>query len=45
MSDKSDTQPAKAATPPADPRLVGSWKVSGEAVGETSWQWMDGGFF
>jgi hypothetical protein len=26
-------------------RLVGTWKVSGEAEGETSWEWMDGGFF
>jgi hypothetical protein len=26
-------------------RLVGTWKVSGEAEGETSWEWMEGGFF
>jgi hypothetical protein len=26
-------------------RLAGSWTVSGEAEGETSWEWMDGGFF
>jgi hypothetical protein len=26
-------------------RLVGTWKVSGEAEGETSWEWTDGGFF
>jgi hypothetical protein len=43
-------QPAEAAAPPADlkalgDRLVGTWKVSGEAEGETSWEWMDGGFF
>jgi hypothetical protein len=36
--------------PPADlkalgDRLVGSWNVSGESEGETSWEWMDGGFF
>jgi hypothetical protein len=36
--------------PPADlkalgDRLVGSWKVSGESEGETTWEWMDGGFF
>jgi hypothetical protein len=40
MSD--DAQPREAATPPADlkalgDRLVGTWKVSGEAEGETSW--------
>jgi hypothetical protein len=45
-----DTQPAEAARPPADlkalgDRLVGTWKVSGEAEGETSWEWMEGGFF
>jgi hypothetical protein len=26
-------------------RLVGTWKVSGEAEGETSWEWMEGGYF
>jgi hypothetical protein len=26
-------------------RRVGTWKVSGEAEGETSWEWMEGGFF
>jgi hypothetical protein len=36
--------------PPADlkalgDRLVGTWKVSGEGKGETSWEWMDGCFF
>jgi hypothetical protein len=50
MSDKSDSQPAEAAAPPEDlkalgDRLVGTWKVSGEAEGETSWEWMDGAFF
>jgi hypothetical protein len=25
-------------------RLVGTWKVSGEAEGETSWEWADSGF-
>jgi hypothetical protein len=50
MSDKNDAQPADATVPPADlkglgDRLVGTWKVSGEIEGETSWEWMDGGFF
>jgi hypothetical protein len=36
--------------PPADlktlgDRLIGNWRVSGEAEGQTSWEWMDGGFF
>jgi hypothetical protein len=50
MSEKSDTQAAEAAAPPADlkalgDRLVGTWEVSGETEGETSWEWMDGRFF
>jgi hypothetical protein len=50
MSDKNDIQHAEAAAPPPDlkalgDRLVGTWKVSGEAEGETSWEWMEGGFF
>lgn len=26
-------------------RLVGTWKISGEAEGETTCEWMEGGFF
>jgi hypothetical protein len=26
-------------------RLVGTWKISGESEGETTCEWMDGGFF
>jgi hypothetical protein len=26
-------------------RLVGTWKISGGTQGETSYEWMDGGFF
>ncbi len=26
-------------------KLVGTWKVSGEAQGETTYEWMDGGHF
>ncbi len=26
-------------------RLVGTWKISGEAEGETTYEWMEGGFF
>jgi hypothetical protein len=50
MSDKNEAQPGEAVAPPADlralgDRLVGTWKVSGEIEGETSWEWMDGSFF
>jgi len=26
-------------------KLVGRWKISGESVGETTYEWMEGGFF
>jgi hypothetical protein len=26
-------------------RLVGTWKISGEAEGESTYEWMEGGFF
>jgi hypothetical protein len=26
-------------------RLVGTWKVSGGAQGQVTWEWMEGGFF
>jgi hypothetical protein len=50
MSNESDTYLAEAPAPAADlkalgDRLVGAWRVSGEAEGETTWEWMDGGFF
>jgi hypothetical protein len=50
MSTSSDTEPVAASAPSPDlqalgDRLVGRWKVSGEAEGETSWEWMEGGFF
>jgi hypothetical protein len=50
MSNTSDTERVQPTAPPADikalgDRLVGSWKVSGESEGETSWEWMEGGFF
>jgi hypothetical protein len=38
-------------TPTPDPRLkaldrlVGTWKISGPMDGETTYEWMDGGFF
>jgi hypothetical protein len=46
----SETQSVEAAAPPADlkelgDRLVGTWNISGENEGETSWEWMEGGFF
>jgi hypothetical protein len=50
MSNSSDTQHVELQAPPADlkalgDRLVGTWKISGENEGETSWEWMEGGFF
>jgi hypothetical protein len=44
-SDSNDFQPAEALSPPADlkalgDRLVGTWKISDEAEGETTWEWM-----
>jgi hypothetical protein len=50
MSTSSDTEPVAGSAPSPDlqalgDRLVGRWKVSGEAEGETSWEWMEGGFF
>jgi hypothetical protein len=40
-----------AETPTPDPRLraldrlVGTWKISGPAPGEATYEWLDGGFF
>ena len=50
MSKSSDTEAVEAPGPATDlkalgDRLVGTWKVSGEAEGETSWEWMEGGSF
>ena len=50
MSNSSHKNTVEAPAPPADlkalgDRLVGSWKISGEAEGETSWEWLEGGFF
>jgi len=50
MSNSSDSHTVEAPAPPADlkalgDRLVGTWKISGEAEGETTYEWMEGGFF
>lgn len=50
VSDTSETQTSEAPMPPADlkalgDRLVGTWKITGENEGETSWEWMEGGHF
>lgn len=38
-----------SATPPTDmqalDRLIGTWDVSGDAVGQVRYEWMPGGFF
>lgn len=43
------TQQPDARRPDADvqalDRLVGTWQLSGEAVGTISYRWMEGGFF
>jgi len=49
-SDDSNGQtPSETPTPhpglKALNRLVGTWKVSGETEGETTYEWMEGGFF
>jgi hypothetical protein len=47
--DRETQGAAEAATPNpglrALDKLVGRWKVSGEAAGDLSYEWMDGGFF
>jgi hypothetical protein len=50
MSNSSYTERVEPTAPPVElkalgDRLVGAWKVSGEAEGETTWEWMEGGFF
>jgi hypothetical protein len=42
--------PAEPAAPAADlkalgDRLVGTWTVSGQAEADTTWKWMEDGFF
>jgi hypothetical protein len=47
----TDQQQSQEATPTPSAsmksldRLVGTWKVSGGAQGQTIYEWMDGGFF
>jgi hypothetical protein len=51
VPDQTDFQTAQPPPePPADlkalgDRLVGTWKISGDNEGETTWEWMEGGFF
>jgi hypothetical protein len=50
MSSERETTSVEVPSPPADlkalgDRLVGTWTISGENEGETTWEWMDGGFF
>lgn len=48
--DPTDSDGADAGPAP-DPRLrgldplVGRWRITGDAEGETTYEWMDGGFF
>ena len=49
--DQSEAQTQNPAVPTPNPglrplnKLVGRWKVSGEANGELTYEWMEGGFF
>jgi len=50
-NEPSENQPKESEAPtpnsglrPLD-KLVGTWKVSGEARGQLTYEWMDGGFF
>ena len=49
MSQAQSVLEASAAVPDdavrALGRLVGTWNVSGEATGEVTYEWLDGGFF
>ena len=50
MTDNTSNQaPYQAAEPNPDlkslDKLVGSWKVSGDAQGKVTYEWMEGGFF
>ena len=51
MSNQTNIETAQPPPgPPADlkalgDRLVGTWNISGENEGETTWEWMEGGFF
>jgi hypothetical protein len=50
MSNQTDIRPVETSAPPADlkalgDRLVGTWAISGDTEGETTWEWMEGGFF
>jgi hypothetical protein len=47
MTDTSEKQADEVAADlkALGERLVGTWKVSGEGEGETTWEWMEGGYF
>ena len=50
MANTIESENRDAAAPSADlkalgDRLVGTWRISGENDGETTWEWLDGGFF
>jgi len=44
MTDTSGTRQPDAALRALD-RLVGSWRISGDATGTVTYRWMEGGFF
>jgi len=50
-NEPSESQPKESEAPTPNPglrpldKLVGTWKVSGEARGQLTYEWMDGDFF
>ncbi len=50
MADMNDAKTEQLAPEPSPTlrkleKLVGTWKVSGEAQGQVTFEWMEGGFF
>jgi len=45
MTDNYQAQPTPNPDLKSLEKLVGTWKVSGGAVGEVRYEWMEGGFF
>ena len=45
MSDATNSTPEPGAALKQLDRLVGTWKLSGEAHGQVRFEWMEGGFF
>ncbi len=44
-ADPADAAPQPDAAVRALDRLVGTWRITGDATGEITYRWLDGGFF